>query len=506
MVNKPQKSSRSNPNLLKPINPKSKVTDVKKIRPRSRNQSQKRDALDNQSVRTTVDRKPRQALNPSQEILYDNTKHSSWYGRLPRLKFGLRMVSLIIAIPIILFGFKLAYSLNAAVEKSTGSNIFSIVDFGTKLKGEDSGRVNILLVGIGNNDHEAGDLADTVIIASLDTRNNQVAMISLPRDLLVDIPGYGTNRINAAHSLGEDQDGRGMPLLIETIESNFKMEIDYYIRSNFDGLIQAVDVVGGITVDNPESINDYSYPCDYNPSLECGYFLTEGQHQLDGTEALKYSRSRKGSAAGDYSRAGRQQEVLIAIKDKALSIDTLLNVNKMTELIDLAGDNVKTDFDLSEIKRVVDLVKGVNDSKIINEVISTENFLEQVSGSSLGSVVRPIDNDYQAIADHIASIFVLDQIKSENAKVSIYNASGVAGRANNLAIQLEYLGLRVIEIDNAPSIQPNTSVEYYTDGLVDTVGYLDQKLGVDAELSIPDNDQLYNIKIVIGQDYYDYQD
>ncbi|MCA9349764.1 LCP family protein [Candidatus Saccharibacteria bacterium] len=506
MVKQPSNSSNSNSDLSKSSSiPKRSVNQPKQIRPRSKPRAIKKDALDIRPARSNVTRKPReQASVSSQEIFYDNTKTQAKKQSFPRLKLGIRALSLIIALPIIFFGFKLAVSLNAAVEKSTGSNIFSIVDFGTKLKGEEEGRVNILLVGIGNSDHEAGNLADTVILASLDTKANQVAMISLPRDMLVKIPGYGIDRINAAHSLGENEGDRGIPLLIETVESNFKLEINYYIRSNFDGLIQAVDVVGGITVDNPEPINDYSYPCDYNPSLECGYFLTQGAHQLDGAEALKYSRSRKGSAAGDYSRAGRQQEVLVAIKDKALSLETLLNINKITELIGLAGDNVKTDLDLAEIKRAIDLAKGVDDNQIISEVISTENFLEEVAGSPLGSVVRPIGGDYQAIADHIDTIFLLDKIKNENSKVAIYNASGVSGRASELASRLEQVGLRVVEVDNAPLAQAETSIEYYSDGITSTVDYLEQSLGLNASLELPDSEQLYNVKIVIGQDYNDY--
>jgi len=109
----------------------------------------------------------------------------------------------------------------------------------SELRSEGDGRVNILLIGIGGENHVAGDLADSIIIASVDPFAKEMAMLSVPRDLYVEIPGYYSTRINAAHSIGEEQqpeEGGGIALLQETIEEAFAINIHYYVRGDFQGL------------------------------------------------------------------------------------------------------------------------------------------------------------------------------------------------------------------------------------------------------------------------------
>jgi LCP family protein required for cell wall assembly len=176
--------------------------------------------------------------------------------------------------------------------------------FNTKLKGEDRGRVNVLLMGVGDPGHDGETLADTNMIVSLDTKENKVAMISIPRDTRIYIPEKGYAKMNYANAAGEaEKKGSGVELTEKTIEENFGVPIDYYVKANFTGLKEAVDAVGGIDIDVKEPLNDPEYPCDKNQYKSCGFKLAAGPTKMDGTTALKYARCRKGTCGDDFGRA-----------------------------------------------------------------------------------------------------------------------------------------------------------------------------------------------------------
>ncbi|HUC20080.1 MAG TPA: LCP family protein, partial [Candidatus Polarisedimenticolaceae bacterium] len=182
-----------------------------------------------------------------------------------------------------------------------------------KLKGEDQGRINIMMLGVGDPGHAGENLSDTNLLISLDTRSHAVAVISIPRDTRVKIPGYGSGKINSAHAKG------GIPTAKATMETNLGVPVHYYVKANFSGLRQVVDAVGGVDVNNTTLLSDSDYPCDNNQYKKCGFKLAPGNHHLDGATALKYVRCRKGTCGDDFGRAARQQEVMQAIRAKATS-------------------------------------------------------------------------------------------------------------------------------------------------------------------------------------------
>jgi len=144
--------------------------------------------------------------------------------------------------------------------------------------------------------------SDTMILTSLKPLSPQVSMISIPRDLWVPIPNYGENRINAAHYFAELYDpGTGMQSARKTVETNFGINVDYVLRLKFDGFVDVVDAFGGVTVDLPTDMSG----------------LTAGKHHLDGTEALKFVRDRKGS--DDFYRQQRGQLFLSAAFEEVLN-------------------------------------------------------------------------------------------------------------------------------------------------------------------------------------------
>lgn len=390
----------------------------------------------------------------------------------------------------------------------------------TKLKGEGDGRVNIALLGIGGGSHAGGTLSDTIMVASLDVKTKDVAIVSVPRDLYVKIPGYGSDKINSAHAYGEKYKyaGGGGALAKKTLENNLGVPIHYYARIDFDGFKKAIDVVGGIEITNKETLIDAEYPCDNNQYRSCGYRLTPGTYKLNGTQALKYARCRKGTCGDDYGRAARQQEVLVALRKKALSLGTLSNPTKIAALIDVVGSNFKSDLSLDEIKKLVSIGKDIDTTKIMSKVLTNspnDGTPPLVENGSIGgaSVVVPTAGigNFTAIKAFMRSLFVDNYIKTENAKIEIQNGTTRAGLAASVSDTLRGYQYNIVAISTADSTDNSTTIIYdYSKGTKpSTIKYLENRFkvkatkatapaaitGTDGVMVVPD------VRIILGRNY-----
>jgi LCP family protein required for cell wall assembly len=353
-------------------------------------------------------------------------------------------------------------------------------DLSSKLKGEEDGRVNILLLGVGDPGHDGETLADTNMVVSLNTKTNQVAMISIPRDTRVLVPGYGYQKINNAHADGElYQGGKGIDLAKQTVENTLGIPIHYYVRANFSGLKQAVDAVGGIDIHNDTLLSDTEYPCDNNQWRSCGFTLKPGDYHMDGATALKFARCRKGTCGDDFGRAMRQQQVLQKIREKALSVQTLSDPNKVTSLIQSASKNVKTDLSIKNILRLRELTKELKTQDIIDIVFSTKpgGFLKQDSAST---DLIPIGGNFEDIQAFVKNVFVVGPIWRETPTVNILNASGTAGLANKLKTQFDNDGgvIQVLTVGNAAASPTSTIIDYTNGTKPNTAAYLEKTIGV----------------------------
>ena len=188
-------------------------------------------------------------------------------------------------------------------------------------------RFTMLLMGIDKRPGESGTAfrTDTLMIVSLDPVTHSIGVLSVPRDLFVTIPpntvvgnSYGLQRINSAYTIGElARPGYGAQLAVQTVQYNMGIRINDYVVVEFGTVIGAVDTVGGVDIDVPAPINDPEYP-----DMNFGYsplHIPAGHIHMDGTLALKYARSRHESS--DLDRAKRQQQVILAIRDKVLSLN-----------------------------------------------------------------------------------------------------------------------------------------------------------------------------------------
>ena len=258
----------------------------------------------------------------------------------------------------------------------------------TELKGEDTGRVNFVVSGI----DQAAKLSDTLMIISIDTSPEEeadykAALISVPRDLYVKIPPFGFNKINAAYSLGEANktSGGGLGLVRSTVENTFAVDVNYQIALDFEAFKDMVDAVDGVTIDVPVALRDPYYPTENggNQLVE----FSKGEQQMDGETALKYARSRQTTT--DFDRAARQQQVVLAVKDKML--DPKFALDK--------------DLTNREILRLGDIGRQLKDSNITRHVLDNESDNLLVSGNRAGYTLSPRTGNFTEIQEFIENIF-----------------------------------------------------------------------------------------------------
>lgn len=344
-----------------------------------------------------------------------------------------------------------------------------------KLDGESDGRINILLMGMGGEGHDGPFLTDTIILASVLPSENKVALLSIPRDLLVPVEDYGWRKINAVNAFGElDARGRGGDLSRQTMESLLGIDIPYYIRIDFEGFREVIDSVGGIDVYVERAFADHTYPTeDYlttTVSFEAGW-----QH-MDGSTALVYSRSRHGTngEGSDFARAKRQQNVLDMLKDKMLSIKTYRSPAVVANTLSSLQSNVTTNLSVGEILRFARMAQQFEDVALTHEVIDISPGSPLVETVINGAyVLVPRNNDWTLLRDVAAHLFdgtgvsatvkapaKPEQGASEAAGIEIRNGSGKTGLAREVATELKTAGLEVLKIGNADSFDYTTTTIY----------------------------------------------
>jgi LCP family protein required for cell wall assembly len=222
------------------------------------------------------------------------------------------------------------------------------------------GRVNLLLLGIDQRGEQEGYWrTDTMIIVTIDPAAQTVGMISVPRDLWVPIWGYDMqNRINTAHYFGDARGypGGGPALARDTIAYNLGIPIHHYVRLNFTAFESLIDEIGGIDIYVEKTINDAQYPDEgtgYDP-----FYLPAGQHHLDGRTALKYARSRHGT--GDFDRAQRQQQVILAARNQVVKLNQLPRlIANAPEILNTLGNSVKTDLSLELSMQLAQILNNI---------------------------------------------------------------------------------------------------------------------------------------------------
>jgi LCP family protein required for cell wall assembly len=304
---------------------------------------------------------------------------------------------------------------------------------------------SILLLGLDQRDNEveAGIPArsDTMILVRIDPKAKSAGMISIPRDLWVDIPGFGQGKINTAYTYGELNkariDGGGPGLAKRTVEQVIGLKVDYWGKVDFHGLEQIIDTMDGIVVDVERPIKDDEYPTD-NYGVERLY-VPAGLQYMDGHLALRYARSRH--AENDFSRMRRQQRVLFAIRQRALQLNMLF---RAPQLVQQAHDMVTTDLSLDQLVRLAKLAQQI-DSDHVHSLVIDANFVnEQILRDGADVLVPNKDRMRRAVASLVAGMN-----PQQAARIEVLNGSGRPGLAADTAKFLLNLGYDVVRIDDA---------------------------------------------------------
>ncbi|MCD5407513.1 MAG: LCP family protein [Desulfotomaculum sp.] len=214
-------------------------------------------------------------------------------------------------------------------------------------------RLNFLLLGMDARPCEQAARTDTMLFVSIDPETNRIAMISIPRDTRVQIPGYGRNRINAVNVYG------GPELAKQTVSKLLGVPVDYYVLTNFAGFKDIVDAVGGVNFNVPRDMYYYG-PVD-NTLID----LKKGQQLLDGDKALQLIRFR-GYCDGDIGRTGQQQQFLKALAKEVLQPVTVTKLHKLLPSIDNA---VSTNLGVLQMARLAKAAKNWSDAEIITQTL-----------------------------------------------------------------------------------------------------------------------------------------
>jgi polyisoprenyl-teichoic acid--peptidoglycan teichoic acid transferase len=435
----------------------------------------------------------------------------------------------IIAIVIILaaIGGWLAYKTFTASNNIFKGNIFGLAQ-SQPLKQDSNGRSNILVLGTSEDDpgHGGAFLTDSMMIVSIDQKNKTASMFSIPRDLYVKYgmacnSGYQGkineyfNCVNEDYSTPEAEQER-LTATRKFVGEIFGMDIQYGVHVNNTVIKDAVNAVGGVDVDIQGSNGDpgvYDRNFDWRCSYKC-YLVKydNGVHHLDGEHALYLAMARGdiaptyGLGNSNFDREKNQQKIIVALKEKAVSTGTLTDLSKVTGLIDSLGNNLRTNFETSEIRTLMGLGSDIPSTSI--KAISLYGGDDAVfaSGPYNGaSVVMPAAGifDYSEIRTFLKQKLSTDPVTREGASIVVLNGSGVSGVAQTEADKLTDAGFIVTGVDNAPD-GTYADVEVYQigDDMAGTKQRLESAFGVKVKKTVPPItvDEGVNFVVIFGKD------
>lgn len=383
------------------------------------------------------------------------------------------------------------------------------------LTGEGDGRVNVLLLGRGGLGHTAPDLTDTIIIASIDTCQKDAALVSIPRDLYVQVPDNGSMKINSVYATYKQQaeyEGKnkkqaheaGIGAIEKTVEDVIDLPINYYAMVDFDGFRKAINTVGGITITSDEDLYDYTVAWENNGSP---LLAKKGENNFNGDQALLYARSRHGSARGDFDRAERQRQTIVALRDKVFTLGTFGNPVKVTQLLNAFGGHIRTNMSVNDLMTLYGVAGEIGGDKV-NSVGLSDPPNDFLTTGNIGglSVVMPKAGLYQYddIQAYLRRTLKDGFIRKEDPKILVLNGTNTTGAASQYKDLLESYGYNVIGVGEAPT-------KNYADSVfVDLVGndkpytkrYLELRLGTTATGDLPSGIEpgMADFVIIVGQD------
>ncbi|HEY8692859.1 MAG TPA: LCP family protein, partial [Chloroflexota bacterium] len=347
-----------------------------------------------------------------------------------------------------------------------GDNLRSIVtngapaaSSGAAAQAQMAGRINVLLLGYGGVGHDGAYLTDSIMVLTLDQQTKKAAMISVPRDIWVKVPYSSTtgafNKLNAAYAIGVDDESfpnkgseykgaaGGGSLASTVVGGILGMKIDYWAAVDFHAFRSVVDALGGVDVNVEKTFTDPLYPRNDDPTIDASWMtirFNAGPQHMNGERAIEYARSRHSLEDGtDFGRSRRQQLLLLAIKSKAISPE---GATKVFGLMDALSSDFKTNMNIGQIRALSDLAKTVDPSTIERVSIDNTNYLVDGESSDGQDVLVAQAKSWMPLRSYIAGLLLDPAIKTENATVQLWNASGLSGAAGTATSMLHDIGLQ----------------------------------------------------------------
>jgi LCP family protein required for cell wall assembly len=333
-----------------------------------------------------------------------------------------------------------------------------------------SKRINVLFMGLDFRDWEAGDIprTDTMILLTLDPVNQTAGMLSIPRDMWVNIPGYDHAKINTGYYLGElnKLPGGGPQLAMETVEEFLGVPIDYYAQIDFMTFVHFIDKLGGLDIRIHEEIT-----VGIMGEKDKDVRIYPGVQNLNGLEVLGYARSRY-TSGGDFDRAQRQQHVIMTMRKQFLTFNMLpVLAAKAPELYQEFSSGIKTNLSLDQIIRLANLALQIPEENIHQSVIGPDVVYSGKSPDGL-DILIPIPDEIRLIRDEIftskaqlspinAGKSIAELVKAEGARVVLYNGTQEPGIATRTSEYLKQNGINVIEEGVADQIYASSTILLY---------------------------------------------
>jgi polyisoprenyl-teichoic acid--peptidoglycan teichoic acid transferase len=348
-----------------------------------------------------------------------------------------------------------------------------------------SDRINIALYGVDSREEGEPARSDTIIIVTIDPETNEVGMMSIPRDLVVEIPGLGREKINAAYAQG------GRALTRAVVEYHFDINIHYYAEVDFNGFISIVDTIGGVLIDNPAVLKDDNY------EWTRVYFPT-GPQLMDGQTALRYVRTRYDD--NDFARGQRQQQVLRAMRQQGIRLNLITQARSLLQDIE---ENFRTDLSM---RQSLALARMAND--IDGEDIQSHSIIECTS-EDYGPNYYYLIPDWDCIHSMMHEIIPPDEDAPEDganyqAQILIENGTfvdGLAGQTRDALLNAGYENVDARQFDDAGNV-PNTVIRGY--GIDEETAHdVAEHLGFDPaiiELDDGEHPDGYEIIVILGDD------
>jgi LCP family protein required for cell wall assembly len=319
-------------------------------------------------------------------------------------------------------------------------------------------RVTILIIGLDFGDWSADrngpSRSDTMLLLTIDPVTKTAGMLSVPRDMWVNIPGFGYSKINNAYAFGEGNHlpGGGPGLAMKTVENFLGIDIQYYAQVEFTTFEKMVDTIGGVCLDVTEEIR-------VGRTYENSALLKPGHQCLDGKSTLGYARARY-TENGDVDRAARQQQVIFAIRDKVFDPANFLSlITQAPTLYNELSGGINTNLTLNDALRLAVLAKDIpleNIQKGVIDYTMMQDGFYNLNGQQL-AVLRPYPDKIRELVDKIfgsgtmqpmAAGTIEEKMQTEAARVVVVNGSGVNGMAASTSDYLKTQGMNVIGFGN----------------------------------------------------------